>query len=160
MRTICLCGSTRFADHFARLTKELSLRGHVVYTIAMAKEDGEGMTAEQKLVLDAVHMGKIANSDIVHFINIDGYMGESTRREYYFARVMGKQVSFEDLSKVPEDIEAFMADQRRTRDEQFFAETWEAIEEVKNSIVETVSLGVTTILKAKEEVTISFKEKP
>mgnify|MGYP000278753590 CR=1 FL=1 len=120
MRTICLCGSTRFADHFKRLTTELSLRGHVVYTIALAKEDASaGMTDEQKLILDAVHMGKIANSDSVHFINVDGYMGESTRREFYFACVMGKTFTFEEPSKLTDEVKEHIKNLRPTSFEAY-----------------------------------------
>lgn len=135
MRTICLCGSTRFADHFARLTKELSLRGHVVYTIAVAKEDGEGMTEEQKLVLDAVHMGKIANSDSVHFINLakdgePGYMGESTRREFYFACVMNKGITFEDEKNIPQLMRDHLNKLEPTYREALHGELLNAVENV------------------------------
>lgn len=63
-----------------------------------AKDTGKGdaplISEEDKLVLDAVHMAKIANSDCILVINPGGYIGESTEREIYFAISMRKSVFF------------------------------------------------------------------
>ena len=71
MKRITLCGSTRFRHLFDEANRQLSLRGHVVYSLAMfgrqLKDEGKGdnvlVSDEDKLVLDALHMAKIANSD-------------------------------------------------------------------------------------------------
>jgi len=89
---ITLCGSTRFWDKFQTLNKLLTLDGHTVYTVAVGKHDKP--SADDKLMLDAVHMCKIANSDMIVVINEEGYIGESTRREIYFAMAMQKKVAF------------------------------------------------------------------
>lgn len=91
---ITLCGSTRFKDAFTAANAELSLRGHVVYSCALWGHAGDALTDRQKLMLDAVHFAKIANSDAILVLNVDDYVGESTRRELYFAKAIGKDIYF------------------------------------------------------------------
>lgn len=96
---ITLCGSTRFKDEFVRYNTELSLRGHIVYSIAWAKEDessatpGVKMDEKVKQNLYLVHLGKILNSDAIVVVS-DGsnYVGDSTRREIVWAQMNGKMV--------------------------------------------------------------------
>lgn len=98
---ITLCGSTRFKDEFVRYNTELSLRGHVVYSIAWAKEDessaGSGIKMDEKTKqnLDLVHLAKILNSDMIVIVS-DGsnYVGDSTRREIVWAQMNGKAVAW------------------------------------------------------------------
>lgn len=94
MRTITLCGSTRFKKEFQATEAQLALNGYAVYSCALWGHDGDELTDEDKLMLDAVHMVKIANSDAIFVINKDGHIGPSTRREIFFARGMGKQVYY------------------------------------------------------------------
>jgi hypothetical protein len=103
---ITLCGSGKFETQFKNWNKRLSLGGHVVYGMSTyASEQGgskDWFTPEQKLMLDAVHMGKIQNSEAVLILNVGGYIGESTRREMDFAMVQEKDLYFLEIPN-PED---------------------------------------------------------
>ena len=86
---ITLCGSARFEELWHRLNKELTLCGHVVYSLAVFPSYMNGREwydEEQKVLLDDVHKKKIENSDAIVIINKDGYLGESTISEIRFAR--------------------------------------------------------------------------
>lgn len=96
MRTVTLCGSTKFKEEFQKLEANLSLRGWAVYSCALWRHAGDELAAYEKLRLDAIHMVKIANSDYVYVINKDGYIGESTMREIYFAHAMDKNITFHE----------------------------------------------------------------
>lgn len=90
---ITLCGSTRFADLFREANEKLSLAGHIVYSLGVfpPKED---VTAEQKEVLDLVHLRKIAESDAVVWVTDESnYIGDSTRRELIWAHMLGKDIA-------------------------------------------------------------------
>jgi hypothetical protein len=103
---ITLCGSTRFKKEYQEANTRLSQAGHIVYTIAWAKEDesaatpGEKMDEMTKENLDLVHLGKILNSDAVLLVH-DGsrYVGASTRREIVWAQMHHKPV-FYDLADI------------------------------------------------------------
>jgi hypothetical protein len=81
---LTLCGSNRFEPLFKAWNTELSLAGHVVFSIAAYPSDQAGKnwyTTEQKRVLDAVHKRKISLSDGIIVLNYGAYMGESTLAE-------------------------------------------------------------------------------
>ncbi len=96
---ICLCGSTRFMDQYQIANRLLTLAGHVVYTVAaVSTGDHPDLTPDEKVVLDAVHLSKIEESDAIMVVGFqeDGsmYIGESTKREIAFARIRDKQVYY------------------------------------------------------------------
>lgn len=95
---VCLCGSTRFMDQFHAANVALSLAGHIVYSVATSTKGDFQPTEDQKLALDAVHLLKIQESDVVMVVGRqeDGslYIGESTRREIMFARLNDKDVLY------------------------------------------------------------------
>ncbi|GAA1164530.1 hypothetical protein GCM10009606_47700 [Nocardioides aquiterrae] len=73
--------------------RELTLTGVIV--VAPSEAD-ESPTADQKAVLDALHLRKIDLADRVLIVNPGGYVGESTRREIAYARAAGKPITFTD----------------------------------------------------------------
>tara|TARA_Y100000114_G_C11764120_1_gene332363 strand:+ start:45858 stop:46394 length:537 start_codon:yes stop_codon:yes gene_type:complete len=93
---ITLCGSARFEDYFKFWNEQLSLCGHVVYSLSVYPSDKQSgkdwYTEEQKQVLDQVHLDKIRNSDAILVLNRHAYIGESTMKEIEFARNLGKTV--------------------------------------------------------------------
>lgn len=99
---ITLCGSTKFKAAFEKWNRRLSLEGHSVYSVAFFGHAGERLTAEQKTALDAVHLRKIDNSDVVFVLDVGGYLGESTRREIAYAESEGKEVRY--LSSHPDYV--------------------------------------------------------
>lgn len=93
LEIVCICGSARFLHHMRDVNRDLTLSGAVV----LAPVEAEGViSAEQKSVLDALHLRKIDLADRVLVVNPGGYVGESTRREIAYARAAGKSVSFTD----------------------------------------------------------------
>lgn len=89
---ICLIGSTKFKDEFQEANKDLTLKGHVVYSVAFfGHADNVQYTEDEKIMLDAVHLRKILESDAVVHIHPD-YTGESTKKELAFCHVMDKPI--------------------------------------------------------------------
>jgi len=97
-KIVCLCGSTRFMDMFHEAGWRLSLEGYIVLTVGVCKhaEDhgGEALGADVAARLDELHLHKIDLADWVVILNVDGYIGESTRRELEYAQSLGKHVTF------------------------------------------------------------------
>lgn len=96
----CLIGSTRFMGNYVEANRELTLMGHIVYTVAtistasaMKSTDESPITEEQKEVLDLVHLKKILESEAVCLITDEtGYYGPSTRREMMWATMNNKPI--------------------------------------------------------------------
>lgn len=94
-KRITLCGSTKFKREFEAINRQLSLEGHVVYSVAFfGHADNVPLTPEQKAQLDLVHKMKIDNSDGIFVIDVDAYIGESTRSEIEYAEMQGKFVRY------------------------------------------------------------------
>lgn len=97
---ICLCGSTRFMEEFNRVNQLLTLQGHIVYSVAYASSQhrNDGISDEQKIILDLVHLRKIMESDAIIVIGRqkDGsmYIGDSTRREILWSQLWEKYLYF------------------------------------------------------------------
>lgn len=93
---VCLCGSTRFSEAFQKANLEETLLGRVVLSIGCdTKSDaGAKIARADKAKLDALHKDKIALADEVLILNVDGYVGESTRSEIVHALALGKRIRF------------------------------------------------------------------
>lgn len=96
---VCLCGSTRFVDEFNRQRKELTEAYAIVLSIEVVTTqardiDPQHVNIELKLRLDELHKRKIDLADRVHVLNVDGYIGESTRSEIEYATKRGKVITY------------------------------------------------------------------
>lgn len=96
---VCLCGSTRFYKEFQQAYYDETMAGRIVLSVGFyphpSKEaHGEhvGISAEQKAMLDWLHLHKIDLADEILVINVDGYVGESTSREIEYAHRHGKKI--------------------------------------------------------------------
>ena len=100
---ITLCGSTRFKDEFMQLQKELTLGKFIVISVGLFGHSGddevwenmdEGTITETKKMLDDMHKRKIDMSDAIFVVNVDGYIGESTKSEIEYAKEHGKEIFY------------------------------------------------------------------
>jgi len=102
-KVITLCGSTRFKEAFMEIQKRLTLEGNIVISVGLFGHSGdnevwEGMDestfSKTKEMLDDMHKRKIDMADEIFVINVDGYIGSSTRSEIEYAKATGKGVSY------------------------------------------------------------------
>lgn len=93
---VCLCGSTRFGQAFADANLFETLAGCIVLSIGInTKSDDDLVKAGfvvNKEALDTLHLHKIDLCDEVLVLNVNDYVGESTRREVEYAQRLGKRV--------------------------------------------------------------------
>lgn len=102
-KVITLCGSTRFKDEFMEAQKRLTLEGNIVISVGLFGHAGdqevwEGMEEDTltktKIMLDDMHKRKIDMADEIYVINVDGYIGSSTKSEIEYANKHGKVVRY------------------------------------------------------------------
>lgn len=94
-KVICLCGSTRFYKEFTEANLELTLQGYIVLSIGCDTHHVDSQYTEaQKRSLDRLHKYKISLADEVLVLNVDGYIGESTKSEIEYATLSGKPVRY------------------------------------------------------------------
>jgi len=101
-KIICLCGSTRFAGAYQTANLTETLMGNIVLSIGCnTHSDNElfhRLSEEElnkvKQNLDELHKRKIDLSDEILVLNVDGYIGESTRSEIEYAEKIGKSIRY------------------------------------------------------------------
>lgn len=103
-KTITLCGSTRFFEHFRRAQLMLNCKGWLVYSIGIDTKSDDQLIesgvfpknddelAALLAVLDATHKRKISRSEAIMVIDVDGYIGDATRSEIAYAVKHGKKI--------------------------------------------------------------------
>ena len=95
-KVITLCGSTKFKDEFIKAQKELTLAGNIVISVGLFGHSGDNEVWDDgvKEMLDDMHKRKIDMADAIMVIDVNNYIGESTRKEIEYAKSQGKFVYF------------------------------------------------------------------
>lgn len=99
MKSVCLCGSTKFKRLFEVCIKEMTKAGIVVlYPDTYKGFDGTDKTIseKEKTNLQNIHFEKIKMADCVLILNPFGYIGESTKNEIEYAKKLGKKIFYFD----------------------------------------------------------------
>ena len=102
-KVITLCGSTKFKDEFLKAQKDLTLKGNIVISVGLFGHSGdfevwenmdEGTLTKTKEMLDDMHKRKIDMADEIFVINVNNYIGDSTKSEIEYAIKTGKKVNY------------------------------------------------------------------
>ncbi len=102
-KVITLCGSTKFKDEFLKAQKDLTLKGNIVISVGLFGHSwdfevwenmDEGTLTKTKEMLDDIHKRKIDMADEIFVINVNGYIGDSTKSEIEYAIKTGKKVNY------------------------------------------------------------------
>lgn len=98
MKIICYCGSLRVAmDAFKKAEYQSVLDGNIALLPCCMFVDIQreyGAESDYKIKADELHKRKIDICDEVHVLNVNNYIGESTRSEINYAYSIGKPVVY------------------------------------------------------------------
>lgn len=81
----------------------MTLKGYIVISVGLFGHSGdnevwenmdEGTLTKTKEMLDDMHKRKIDMADEIFVINVNGYIGESTKSEIQYALNKGKKVNY------------------------------------------------------------------
>lgn len=102
-KVITLCGSTRFKEAFMEAQKRLTLAGNIVISVGIfghsenddiLKEMDDDTLEKTKIMLDDMHRCRIDMADEIYVINVNGYIGDSTKSEIAYAKATGKKINY------------------------------------------------------------------
>ena len=97
-KIMCLCGSTRFKEQFEAMNKRFTREGYIVLTVGwFGHLDDEPMSDHEKEFLDMLHREKIRRADEIFLINLNGYIGESTKSEVQLAYDLKKCIRYLEI---------------------------------------------------------------
>lgn len=93
MKIITICGSLRFKDEMIKIAMKMELSGNVVLC-PIFPVDKELYTKEELIVLGKMHKEKIKLSDSIIVVNVNNYIGDSTKNEIEFAKSLNKEIIY------------------------------------------------------------------
>ena len=95
-KVITLCGSTKFKEEFLEVQKQLTLQGNIVISVGLFGHSGDNevWTEGMKEMLDDMHKRKIDMADEIFVINVNGYIGKSTKSEIEYAKQLNKKIKY------------------------------------------------------------------
>ena len=94
MKIITLCGSLKFKKEMMIIAEKMALEGNCIITPVYPVLENYERTEEQLIKLKESHFKKIELSDAILVVNVNGYIGDSTKLEIEYARKMGKEIIF------------------------------------------------------------------
>lgn len=95
MKIIAVCGSLRFMKEMMEITEKMELQGNCMLSpIYPTNPDKDSYTDEEVLMLDKMHKEKIKISDAILVVNVNNYIGSSTKSEIEYAKSLGKEIIY------------------------------------------------------------------
>ena len=96
MKIITVCGSLKFVKEMMEITEKMELQGNcmLVPIYNPLKSSKDDFTEEESLILDKMHKERIKLSDAILVINVNGYIGNSTKSEIEFAKSLNKEIIY------------------------------------------------------------------
>lgn len=96
MKIITVCGSLRFYKEMMEITEKMELQGNcmLVPIYNSVRPDKDDFTKEEALMLDKMHQERIKLADAILVVNVDEYIGNSTKSEIEFAKSLNKEILY------------------------------------------------------------------
>ena len=96
IKIITICGSMRYSKEMMKIAEELELKKGYAVIQCVYNVDEQKYEGVDASILDKIHRKKIDISDAIYVVNIDGYIGNSTKNEIEYANNNGKEVIYHE----------------------------------------------------------------
>ena len=96
IKVITICGSMRYAKEMIKISEELELKKGYAVIQCIYNVDGNKYEGLDASMLDKIHRKKIDISDAIYVVNIDGYIGDSTKQEIAYAKEHNKEIIYHE----------------------------------------------------------------
>ena len=95
MKVITICGSLKFKDEMMKIAINLALKGNCVITPIYPVDDYKSKYMKEEIEnLHKIHKEKIRLSDAIFVVNVNGYIGSSTKNEILYAKSLNKEIIY------------------------------------------------------------------
>jgi len=95
MKILTICGSLKYQNEMMRLAEEKALEGYCVLTPIFPVANDIVISKAQLASLKNAHLKRIQLSDSILVVNVDNYIGESTKQEIEYAKKLGKEILYQ-----------------------------------------------------------------
>lgn len=94
MKIITLCGSLKFKHKMMMVAGKMALEGNCILTPVYPVLENYERTDEQLMKLKEEHFKRIELSNSILVVNVNNYVGNSTKLEIEYAKKLGKEIIY------------------------------------------------------------------
>lgn len=94
MKIITLCGSLKFKHEMMIVAEKMALEGNCILTPVYPVLENYERTDEQLMKLKEEHFKRIELSDSILVVNVNNYIGNSTKLEIEYAKKLRKEILY------------------------------------------------------------------
>ena len=101
IKVVTICGSMKFQKEMVQIAEKLELEKNYAVLQCIFGDHRKHYTEKELQKLEELHFKKIAISDAIYVVNVNGYIGDATRKEIEYAQSLQKEIlSLEPLCKM------------------------------------------------------------
>ncbi len=94
MKIITLCGSFKFKKEMMYIAEKMALKGICILTPVYPVLKNHERTNKQLKKLKEEHFKRIELSDAILVVDVNNYIGNSTKKEIEYAKKLGKEIIY------------------------------------------------------------------
>lgn len=96
-KIVTICDSMKSKDKMIEVAKDLEIKNK--YIVIQCVYSNDKFNEKEQLLLADLHYKKIDISDAIYVVNVNGYIGTSTKEEIEYAKSLNKEIfSLEPLN--------------------------------------------------------------
>lgn len=95
MKIITVCGSLKFKNEMIEVAEKMELRGNcILVPIYPTNPDKDAYTDKEADILGQMHKERIKLADAILVVNVNNYIGSSTKSEIEYAKKLNKEIIY------------------------------------------------------------------
>ena len=96
MKIITVCGSVKFFQEMIEISEKMELEGNCILVPIYnpMKTNLNSFTEKEIQILNKMHQERIKLSDAILVVDVNHYIGNSTKTEIEFARSLNKEILY------------------------------------------------------------------
>ena len=94
MKVVTICGSMKYVEEMKKVSEILAKKNGWCVLQPIYDIDKDKTTKEEFDMLKQEHFKRIELSDAIYVVNVDKYLGDSTKIEIEYATKLNKEIFF------------------------------------------------------------------
>ncbi len=93
-KIVTICGSMKFRNEMMMIAEKLELKQRYIVIQCIYGDSSREYNESEMEILSKLHFEKIKISDAIYVVNVNGYIGEATKKEIEFAKSLNKEILY------------------------------------------------------------------
>ena len=93
-KIVTICGSMKFRNEMMMISEKLELKQRYIVIQCIYGDSSREYNESEMEILSKLHFEKIKISDAIYVVNVNGYIGEATKKEIEFAKSLNKEILY------------------------------------------------------------------